>query len=644
MSKLVLFHDYVLFPNCVCNDNICLVENNDINYIKKVADSISFCKAFDTEGRLKSTKNFIYKKGSFCYVKKTEYANIKKFELQFKNFTFLPNKDSMDNDLYSKFNLSIFDLKEIAEKDDNCAGFNTYGYFKSHIKPQDELINLYNRFSNFYIQQDGLYVKKPKRNDNLIYVKLLSCYIPGHNDITEYFKKFSKNNDNQWNNIKFCNYDDADYFIIINAPIAQDNHYDPINIHFYYKRYDPKKTIVFYMEPSDFENTLYGRYWYNINPTNFLQIRKHKYFHNNSEWHISKNYKQLLNDEKINKTKTFSTIISDKYVLPGHIKRVNFVHYIESVNPDFIDIYGQCKSLNFKNYKGELPYLNKDASIEPYKYSFAAENSSEYNYFTEKIIDCILSECLCFYWGCPNIDEYFPNAFIRLELNDFEKDYQLIVDSINNNEWEKRLPFMRQAKQKILNQYQIFPTIEKVINTHNDKQLINNFFDKIFIISENVENYNTFIENLEKCNINNFHKFIVETKSHSAHLDIIKYSKTNNYNNILIIDDSIKFLPYQIKKLNLAIQEIIDLNIKYDMLYLYGENYNITDQISSCIHKFLNTKGSLFYSVNSSCFDPILQNYNNNDDEPKNIDDYYSLFEIHESLNCYFVYPFITNF
>jgi hypothetical protein len=39
-----------------------------------------------------------------------------------------------------------------------------------------------------------------------------------------------------------------------------------------------------------------------------------------------------------------------------------------------------------------------------------------------------------------------------------------IIDVINNNEWEKRLPFIRQMKFKVLNELQALPTIHKVVN------------------------------------------------------------------------------------------------------------------------------------------------------------------------------------
>ena len=92
------------------------------------------------------------------------------------------------------------------------------------------------------------------------------------------------------------------------------------------------------------------------------------------------------------------------------------------------------------------------------------ENNSEYNYITEKLWEPILAECLCFYWGCPNVSDYInPLAYIQLDMEDFEKLFKIIKDSINNNLWEERLPIIREEKQKILDYYNFFPTLERII-------------------------------------------------------------------------------------------------------------------------------------------------------------------------------------
>ncbi|MBP1777768.1 MAG: hypothetical protein H6Q86_3778, partial [candidate division NC10 bacterium] len=98
------------------------------------------------------------------------------------------------------------------------------------------------------------------------------------------------------------------------------------------------------------------------------------------------------------------------------------------------------------------------------KYTFAAESHAEKNYFTEKLVDAILSECLCFYWGCPNLSDYIdPRAYIRLDLDDFDAAAHTITTAIAQGEWERRIDFIRREKRKILEEYQVFPTLQRIV-------------------------------------------------------------------------------------------------------------------------------------------------------------------------------------
>ena len=88
------------------------------------------------------------------------------------------------------------------------------------------------------------------------------------------------------------------------------------------------------------------------------------------------------------------------------------------------------------------------------------------NYYTEKLIDGILGECLVFYSGCPNIRDFIDErAYVYLELSNFEKDYGIIQKAIQEDWYSKRLPYIREAKYKILNELQFFPRLEKFLTS-----------------------------------------------------------------------------------------------------------------------------------------------------------------------------------
>ena len=160
---------------------------------------------------------------------------------------------------------------------------------------------------------------------------------------------------------------------------------------------------------------------------------------------------------------TLSSICSSKYVDPGQKKRIDFIKFIE----DKIDIhvYNQDNQFKFKNWKGVVtPHVDKDKGIMPYKYYFMVENNCEKNFITEKIWEPLLTESLCFYDGCPNIKEYIDErAFVQINMDDFEGSLKIIQTAIQEDWWSQRIEYIRKEKQKVLDYYGFFPTVERVL-------------------------------------------------------------------------------------------------------------------------------------------------------------------------------------
>jgi len=273
----------------------------------------------------------------------------------------------------------------------------------------------------------------------------------------------------QWKNYRMVwsdRVEDIDYYVIINKP--------PVGAY-----YDPKKTIVFQMEPWVYdENKPWGVKtwceWAEPDENKFMHVHTHKKYLNNVQW-LNTIPDRLVGDVGADvdtqlKNRVIS-IISEKNFDEGHIKRIEFIRYMESMSTDFVDVYGIQNYHNFMNYKGTVENDNK---YKNYKYCISVENNSEYNYATEKIWEPILFECLCFYWGCPNLEEYIDSrAFVRLPLDDFDQCLSIITKAIEEDWWAQRIDIIKKEKQKILNELGFFPRLNKVINDINDINDIN---------------------------------------------------------------------------------------------------------------------------------------------------------------------------
>jgi len=191
------------------------------------------------------------------------------------------------------------------------------------------------------------------------------------------------------------------------------------------------------------------------------------------EWHLNKTAEELLNikfekhKSSFNKTKgnTISSILSSKLFLPGHKLRLDFALYAQTYFN--WDAYGNGFSYKFpwKNFLGNIKY--KDDALIPYKYTFAGENMLIPGYFTEKLVDAILAECLCFYFGPPNIHDLInPQTYILLHPTNWDICIHQITNAINSNQWERRIDMIKETKLKIITELSLFPRINQIINTY----------------------------------------------------------------------------------------------------------------------------------------------------------------------------------
>lgn len=332
------------------------------------------------------------------------------------------------------------------------------------------------------------------------YIKIkLLCNFCNSLDLSILWNKMTKGNF-KWNKIQTTKENEIDYYIIINKPLPTDY-------------YIPEKTIVFRMEPDSDLNTTESKMkwddWYltkGLNKNDFLFFCDLNRYRNNTEWHLGSTYQQLK--EPIVKSKLLSSVVSSLYQMEGHKYRIDLLKYMEKINENknelSIDIYGRENLFNFKNYRGPLPSHNKDIGILPYKYTIITENCDRINYFTEKLSDAILGETLCFYKGPKNIKDFIDErSYVQLP-NDLKESFDLIKKSIIENEYEKRIEYIKIEKQKILNYYNFFPRVENLINI--------SLLEKIIVFNE--DHKKEIIENLENNDVRNYNMITDDWKDH----------------------------------------------------------------------------------------------------------------------------------
>jgi len=161
-------------------------------------------------------------------------------------------------------------------------------------------------------------------------------------------------------------------------------------------------------------------------------------------------------EEKTNIISTVCSAKAQKHTL--HHKRVQFVEQIEKNLPELAR-FG----------KGVREIDDKAEALDPFRYHIAIENHICPHWWTEKLSDAFLGLTLPFYCGAPNAADYFPEeSFIPINIRDAKGSLKIIREAIENNEYEKRLPAIQEARRLVLEKYNTFAVLADIIESRHN--------------------------------------------------------------------------------------------------------------------------------------------------------------------------------
>ncbi|MFP6208315.1 glycosyltransferase family 10 domain-containing protein, partial [Helicobacter pylori] len=131
--------------------------------------------------------------------------------------------------------------------------------------------------------------------------------------------------------------------------------------------------------------------------------------------HFKENHPHLcavVNNESDPLKRGFASFVASN---PNAPKRNAFYDALNSIEP----VTGGGSVKNTLGYKVE----NKSEFLSQYKFNLCFENSQNYGYVTEKIIDAYSSHTIPIYWGSPSVAKDFnPKSFVNVcDFKDFDE-------------------------------------------------------------------------------------------------------------------------------------------------------------------------------------------------------------------------------
>lgn len=174
-------------------------------------------------------------------------------------------------------------------------------------------------------------------------------------------------------------------------------------------------------------------------------------------------FEDLLESPLGAKSQTLSMVFSPKSMRHTlHHQRAALMMNLMRQLPE-MDVFGRS-----------APHALDDKAdcLRDYRYHVAIENFIGEHHWTEKLADAFLGLTLPFYAGCPNVAAYFPaQSFIPIDMRDAKGTLYTIQKALAENEYEKRLPAIREARRRVLFEYNFFAVVTReVTRLHNSAQ------------------------------------------------------------------------------------------------------------------------------------------------------------------------------
>jgi hypothetical protein len=175
-------------------------------------------------------------------------------------------------------------------------------------------------------------------------------------------------------------------------------------------------------------------------------------------WWVDLTFDQLVALPPPRKTADLSWVTSDNRALEGHRHRMRFLDRVRGLGA--LRLFG----------RGFQPVQGKWEALWPYRYSIAFENFSNAMYFSEKVMDCFLAWAMPIYYGCTDLNRFFPReSYVQLDPQHPDPE-RFLRDVISSDLREANLGAIAEARRRVLYDYNLFNLIATEVERQEQSQ------------------------------------------------------------------------------------------------------------------------------------------------------------------------------
>jgi hypothetical protein len=279
--------------------------------------------------------------------------------------------------------------------------------------------------------------------------------------LLEIFRKMTPGRSGVWGQLKGVdNYKDADFFAVID--------YLPVHLR---NVVDESKCVFLGAHPETMSA------YRNMDGYKGLKMYDCKKTLGFLEYWLKFDYDYLKDLKPPIKTKTLVCIMSDANSQPYHKIRRAWLEKFCDKYGNKIDVYGRINPWGsiVSSFKGPCGSKDprgaavsggndhmsgKEEIYEQYRFAIEFDAPGD-NYFSERLADAFLMWCFPIYWGGKSLYKYFSiGCYNYLDENKFGED---VIDIIDEECYLRALPYISEARDLILDKYQIWARVHEAI-------------------------------------------------------------------------------------------------------------------------------------------------------------------------------------
>lgn len=269
-------------------------------------------------------------------------------------------------------------------------------------------------------------------------------------DMLDTFRRMTPGGNGRWKDMQaVTDYESADFIVVIDDTK---------------QTFPPEKLIYLGSHPTN--NVHYVNYA-GAPCRRAIDVRYEMGF---NEWWLRHSYDELVALAPPAKSKRLVCIMSNSSRHTWHQRRRAFMQRFTARAPDDFELYGRIQAAGpeLKFFKGALGtetastyWFGKEPIYTASRYALEFDDGPCRHYISERFFDAMLLWCMPLYWGGTNVHDYLPpESFCYIDVDGNGDDALAIADSDFR---ELNLSAMAEARDLILNKYQIWPRLYELI-------------------------------------------------------------------------------------------------------------------------------------------------------------------------------------